>query len=206
MELTIVAPDHAGPGKTVAVSDVVFGREYNEALVHQVVNAYLAGARAGTKAQKTRAEVRGGGIKPWKQKGTGRARAGSIRSPLWRTGGRAFAASPRDYSQKVNRKMYEAGMRSILSELVRQQRLVVTEDLHLDQPKTRDLLNQLNGLKLKNVLYVSAQVDVNMMLAARNLATVHVCLSNQISPANLIAFDHILVTVQALKQIEEVLQ
>lgn len=193
-------------GKTLQVSDDIFGREFNEPLVHQVVTAYLAGSRAGTKAQKTRAEVSGGGTKPWRQKGTGRARAGSIRSPLWRKGGKIFAAVPRDFSQKVNRKMYEGAMRSILSELVRQERLVILDEFSLSQPKTRDLLQKLESLKADHVLIVHENVDRNLMLAARNLHKVQVCSPEQVSPANLIAFDRVLITADALKQVEEKLQ
>lgn len=205
MELTIVSPDQA-TGKMVQVSDVVFGREFNEPLIHQVVTAYMAGSRAGTKAQKTRAEVSGGGSKPWRQKGTGRARAGSIRSPLWRKGGKIFAATPRDFSQKVNRKMYEGAMRSILSELVRQERLLVLNEFILAQPKTRDLVEKLQDFKLDQVLIIHDNVDRNLLLAARNLHRVQVCTPEQVSPANLIAFDRVLITVGALKQVEEKLQ
>ena len=205
MELTLITPDQSA-GKKIQVSDTSFGCEYNEALVHQVVTAYLSGGRAGTKAQKTRSEVSGGGIKPWKQKGTGRARAGSIRSPLWRKGGKTFAASPRDYSQKVNRKMYEKAMRVILSELIRQDRLKVIEEFTLSQPKTKELVQKLQDLQLDKVLLVSADVDSNLLLAARNLHKVHLCTASQINPANLIAFDTVLITATALKQVEEALQ
>ncbi len=205
MEINIVTPDQESNQK-LNVSDNIFGTNFNEPLVHQVLIAYLAGARAGTKAQKTRAEVSGGGIKPWRQKGTGRARAGTIRSPLWRKGGKVFAATPRDYSQKVNRKMYESAMRSILSELVRQERLVLVPEFSLSEPKTRDLVAKLQTFKVDKVLIVSEEVDRNIMLAARNLHKVQVCSSSQISPANLVAFDHVLITVNALKQVEEKLQ
>ncbi|NBQ12847.1 MAG: 50S ribosomal protein L4, partial [Gammaproteobacteria bacterium] len=154
MNLNIAAPG-AGADKAVEVSEVTFGREFNEALVHQVVVAYLAGARQGTRAQKTRAEVRGGGRKPWRQKGTGRARAGSIRSPIWRGGGTTFAARPQDHSQKVNRKMYRGAMRAILSELVRQDRLVVVEQFAAETPKTKALVAQLAALSVSNVLIVT---------------------------------------------------
>lgn len=205
MELNIVSFDKKA-GKNVSVADEVFGRDFNEALIHQVVTAYLAGGRAGTKAQKTRAEVSGGGIKPWRQKGTGRARAGSIRSPLWRKGGKIFAAVPRDFSQKVNRKMYDGALKSILSELVRQDRLVVLEELSLAQPKTRELVQKLQGLNVEHALIVTDAVDSNLLLSARNLHKVEVCSHEQINPASLIAFDRVVITVKALKQIEERLQ
>lgn len=205
MELTLVSTDNKS-GKKIEVSDTTFGCKYNEPLVHQVVTAYMNAARAGTKAQKTRAQVSGGGAKPWKQKGTGRARAGSIRSPIWRKGGKIFAAVPRDFSQKVNRKMHEKAICVILSELVRQDRLKVVEEFSLDKPKTKDLVKKLQELQLDKVLVVSADVDTNLLLAARNLHKVHLCTAQQINPANLIAFDHVLITVKALKQVEEKLQ
>ncbi|MGB0213797.1 50S ribosomal protein L4, partial [Algiphilus sp.] len=173
MNLNIAAPG-AGADKAVEVSETTFGREFNEALVHQVVVAYLAGARQGTRAQKTRAEVRGGGRKPWRQKGTGRARAGSIRSPIWRGGGTTFAARPQDHSQKVNRKMYRGAMRSILSELVRQDRLVVVEQFAAETPKTKALVGQLAALSVSNVLIVTEGMDENLYLASRNLKDVDV--------------------------------
>ena len=177
------------------VSATTFGRDFNEALVHQVVTAYLAGGRSGTRAQLTRAEVRGGGAKPWAQKGTGRARAGTIRSPIWRGGGRTFAAGPTDHSQKVNKKMYRAAMQAILSELVRQDRLVVVQDLALARPKTRDLLDRLSGLGLKNV-----------QLSARNVSKIAVCQAAHADPVNLIKFEKVLMTVAAVRQFEEVLK
>jgi large subunit ribosomal protein L4 len=187
----------------VQVSDATFGRDFNEALVHQVVTAYMAAGRAGTKAQKTRAEVRGGGIKPWRQKGTGQARAGSIRSPLWVGGGRAFAARSRDYSQKVNRKMYRGAMRVILSELVRQERLVVTPAIELDAPKTRLLAQKLKELTLKNVLIVVEAFEEKLFLAARNLPHVDVVPATAVDPLSLARHDKVLVTVGALKMLEE---
>jgi large subunit ribosomal protein L4 len=193
--------------KAIDISDETFGRSFNEALIHQVVNAYLAGGRAGTKAQKNRSAVSGGGAKPWRQKGTGRARSGTIRSPLWRTGGVTFAASPRDHSQKVNRKMHQGAMRSILSELIRQDRLIVVEDFTVDQPKTRVLLDKLKQLNASDsVLIVTDEIDQNLMLAARNLYWAGVCSTAHLSPANLIAFEKVLITFKALKRIEEVLQ
>ncbi|MCB1709108.1 MAG: 50S ribosomal protein L4, partial [Halioglobus sp.] len=173
MELSVLKPGNAAAG-TVSVSDVAFAREYNEDLVHQVVTAYMAGARQGTRAQKTRSEVAGGGKKPWRQKGSGRARAGTIRSPIWRSGGVAFAARPQDHSQKVNRKMYRAALRSIMSELARQDRLVVVESMDLAAPKTKLLVQQLGEYGLDSVLIVSTEVGENLYLAARNLHKVDV--------------------------------
>jgi len=190
-------------GAAVAVSETTFGREFNEALVHQIVTAYLAGGRQGTKAQKTRAEVAGGGAKPFRQKGTGRARAGTATSPIWRSGGVTFAAKPRNYEQKVNKKMYRAAMQSILSELVRQERLVVADDFKVDTHKTKDFVKKLNELELKNVLIVSDDVDEKLYLASRNVPHVGVTEATNIDPVSLIAFDKILVTVPALKKLEE---
>jgi large subunit ribosomal protein L4 len=192
-----------GAKAEVQVSDAAFGREYNEALVHQVVTAYMAAGRAGTKAQKTRAEVRGGGTKPWRQKGTGQARAGSIRSPLWIGGGRAFAARPRDFSQKVNRKMYRGAMRAILSELIRQERLLVTPAMELDAPKTRLLAQKLKSLELPNVLIVVEAFDQKLHLAARNLPHVDVVPAAAVDPLSLARHQKVLVTVGALKMLEE---
>ncbi|MBF8223497.1 MULTISPECIES: 50S ribosomal protein L4 [Halomonadaceae] len=192
----------AGAG-TVEVSDVTFGKEFNEALVHQVVTAYLAGGRQGTRAQKNRSDVRGGGKKPWRQKGTGRARAGTIRSPLWRSGGVTFAARPQDYTQKVNRKMYRAAMRSILSELVRQERLVAVEEFVVDAPKTKQLVAKLGELGLEKVLIVTEEVDENLYLAARNIPNVDVVDVAAADPVSLVAFDKVLATVSALRKFEE---
>lgn len=204
MELNIVKPGNAAAG-TVSVSEATFAREYNEALVHQVVTAYLAGGRQGTKAQKTRSEVAGGGKKPWRQKGTGRARAGTIRSPIWRSGGTTFAAKPQDHSHNVNKKMYRAAMQSILSELARTDRLVVVESFDMEQPKTKLLLEQLKGFGMENVLIVANAVDQNLYLAARNLHKVDVCDVDAADPVSLIAFDKVMVTVDALKKFEEAL-
>jgi large subunit ribosomal protein L4 len=187
------------------VSESTFGRDFNEALVHQVVVAFAAGARQGTRAQKTRSEVRGGGKKPWNQKGTGRARAGTIRSPIWRSGGVTFAAKPQDHSQKVNRKMYRGAIRSILSELVRQDRLIVVEKFTVDTPKTKELVAKLKDYDLKDVLIVTPEVEENLFLSARNLYKVDVRDVAGIDPASLIAFDKVLVTADAIKQIEEML-
>ena len=204
MELNVVKPGGSKPGK-VSVSDVAFAREFNEDLVHQVVTAYLAGARQGTRAQKNRSDVRGGGKKPWRQKGTGRARAGTIRSPIWRSGGVTFAARPQDHSQKVNRKMYRAALGSIMSELARQDRLVVVESLGVEAPKTKLLAKQLEDFGVDNVLIVSDQVDENLYLAARNLRKVDVRDVDGVDPVSLIAYDKVMVTVDAVKKFEEML-
>ena len=204
MELSIVKPGNTAAGK-VSVSDVAFAREFNEDLVHQVVTAFLAGARQGTRAQKNRSDVRGGGKKPWRQKGTGRARAGTIRSPIWRGGGLTFAARPQDHSQKVNRKMYRAAMRSIMSELARQDRLVVVESLDLNEPKTKLLVKQLEGYGLDNVLIVASEITENLYLAARNLHKVDVRDVEAVDPVSLIAYDKVMVTVDAVKKFEEML-
>jgi large subunit ribosomal protein L4 len=188
------------------VSDAAFGREFNEALVHQVVTAYRAAGRAGTKAQKTRAEVRGGGRKPHAQKGTGQARAGSNRSPIWVGGGRTFAAKPRDFTQKVNRKMYQGAMRSMLSELARQDRLRVTEDITLEAGKTRLLVNQLKDWELEDVLIIVEAVEEKLFLAARNLYKVEVLEVGKLNPVALVSHDKVLMTVAAVKLIEERLQ
>ncbi|MDH3576806.1 MAG: 50S ribosomal protein L4 [Gammaproteobacteria bacterium] len=188
---------------SVDVLDSAFGVDYNEALIHQVVTAHLSGARAGTKAQKNRAAVRGGGAKPWRQKGTGRARAGTIRSPIWVGGGRTFAAKPRKYEQKVNKKMYRAALRSMLSELIRQDRLVIVKDLELEAPKTRLLATKLKELELDSVLILNEAFDEKLFLAARNLPNVGICDVAAIDPVVLIRFGKVLVTLPALKLIEE---
>ncbi len=187
------------------VSEATFGLEFNEALVHQVVVAYAAGARQGTRAQKTRSEVSGGGAKPWRQKGTGRARAGTTRGPIWRTGGVTFAAKPQDHSQKVNRKMYRGAIKSILSELVRQERLVVVENFAVETPKTKELVAKLSGLELKDVLIVTPEVDENLFLSARNLYKVDVRDVDGIDPVSLVGFEKVLMTASAVKQLEEML-
>lgn len=204
MELSVVKPGNAAAG-TVSVSDVAFAREYNEDLVHQVVTAYMAGARQGTRAQKTRSEVAGGGKKPWRQKGSGRARAGTIRSPIWRSGGVAFAAKPQDHSQKVNRKMYRAALRSIMSELARQNRLVVVESMELAEPKTRLLVKQLGEYGLDSVLIVSTEVGENLYLAARNLHKVDVRDVDGVDPVSLIGHEKVMITVDAVRKLEEML-
>jgi large subunit ribosomal protein L4 len=192
----------AGAG-TLEVSDTTFAREFNEDLVHQVVTAFMATARQGTRAQKNRAAVSGGGAKPWRQKGTGRARAGTIRSPIWRSGGVTFAAQPQDFSQKLNRKMYRAALQTIWSELVRQERIVVVEDFTIDAPKTKVLKAKLNDMGLENVLVVTEEVDTGLFLAARNLHKVDVRDVAGVDPVSLIAFDKVVVTVAALKKVEE---
>ena len=204
MELSVVKPGNKAAG-TVAVSEANFAREYNESLVHQVVTAYLSGARQGTRAQKTRSEVAGGGKKPWRQKGTGRARAGTIRSPIWRSGGVTFAAKPQDHSQKVNRKMYRAAMRSILSELARTDRLMIIEALDVEQPKTKLLVETLKGYGVDNVLIVADNVDKNLYLASRNLHKVDVRDVEGADPVSLIAYDKVMITVDAVKKFEEAL-
>ena len=200
MELSL--KDAAG---ALEVSEATFGLEFNEALVHQVVVAYAAGARQGTRAQKTRSEVSGGGAKPWRQKGTGRARAGTTRGPIWRSGGVTFAAKPQDHSQKVNRKMYRGAIKSILSELVRQDRLVEVENFTVETPKTKELVAKLNGLELKDVLIVTPDVDENLFLSARNLYKVDVRDVDGIDPVSLVGFEKVLMTASAVKQIEEML-
>ena len=204
MELSVVKPGNKAAG-TVAVSEANFAREYNEALVHQVVTAYLSGARQGTRSQKTRSEVAGGGKKPWRQKGTGRARAGTIRSPIWRSGGVTFAAKPQDHSQKVNRKMYRAAMRSILSELARTDRLMIVEALDVEQPKTKLLVEALKRYGVDNVLIVADNVDKNLYLASRNLHKVDVRDVEGADPVSLIAYDKVMITVDAVKKFEEAL-
>jgi large subunit ribosomal protein L4 len=193
-----------GANGSVEVAESAFGKEFNEALVHQVVTAYLAGARQGTKAQKTRSEVAGGGAKPFRQKGTGRARQGTTRSPIWRTGGVTFAAKPRSYDQKVNKKMYRAAMRSILSELVRQERLVVVENFSVEAPKTKQFLAKMKEFDLSNALVVTEEVDQNLYLSSRNVPHVDVIDAAGIDPVSLIGFDKVVMTVPALKKIEEV--
>src|SRR5690554_781583 len=185
-------------GAAVAVSDAAFGREFNEALVHQIVTAYMAGGRQGTKAQKTRSEVSGGGIKPWRQKGTGRARSGTSNSPIWRSGGVTFAAKPRSFEQKVNKKMYRAAMQSILSELVRQERLVVADSFAVESHKTKEFVAKLKEMDLRNVLIVADEIDEKLYLAARNVPHVGITEASAIDPVSLIAFEKVLVTVPAL--------
>ena len=192
-----------GNNNGVTVSEVTFGREFNESLVHQVVNAYLAGARQGSKAQKNRAAVSGGGIKPWRQKGTGRARAGTIRSPIWVGGGRTFAAQPRDYTQKVNKKMYRAAMQSLLSELVRQERLVIVEEFSVDEPKTKVLAGKLKEMGFGNVLIVIEGYDEKLDLSSRNLPRVNVMDVGSIDPVSLLYYERVIMTVGSIRVLEE---
>ena len=190
-------------GNEIKVSDATFGRDFSGALVHQVVTAYLAGARAGTKAQKSRSTASGGGKKPWRQKGTGRARAGTIRSPIWRGGGRTFAATPRDHSQKVNRKMYRGALQTILSELVRQDRLVVVDKLDLAEPRTRLLRKELSGMGAEKCLIVTSELDENLFLASRNIHGVDCMDVASIDPVSLVAAEKVVMTVEAVNKIEE---
>jgi large subunit ribosomal protein L4 len=192
-----------GSNGTLELADATFGAALNEPLIHQVVTAYLAGARSGTKAQKTRAEVSGTGKKPWKQKGTGRARVGSTRSPIWVGGGRAFAARPRSFEQKVNRKMYRGAMRSVLSELLRQERLIVTPELSLSAAKTKELRAKLDELGVAAGLIIVEAFDMKLALAARNLPNVEVLEAGLIDPASLVGADKVVVTAAALKIVEE---
>lgn len=205
MDLQVVMPGMKAADSKVSVSDDAFGKEFNESLVHQVVVTYLAGGRQGSVKQKTRAEVSGGGKKPHRQKGTGRARAGSTRSPLWRGGGKTFAAVPQDYSKKINKKMYRGAMRCIVSELIRQDRMIIVDDFKLDDHKTKGLIEKLSDYNLQNVLIISEQVDKNLYLAARNLHQVDVVDADAVDPVSLIGFDKVLVTVPALKKLEGIL-
>jgi large subunit ribosomal protein L4 len=201
MQVNVVSDaDDAG---SVDLADRTFAVDYNQALVHQVVSAYLAGGRRGTKSRKSRAEVRGGGTKPWRQKGLGRARAGSIRSPIWRGGGATFAAKPRSFAQKVNRKMYRGAMRSILSELIRSERLLVVEDFALEKPKTKEMAARLATLGVSDVLVVTAERNDTLALASRNLLNVEVQNCGELNPVSLLAFDTVVMTVAAAKRLEE---
>lgn len=190
-------------GSALEVSDSIFGADYNEALIHQAVVAYQAGARQGTRGQKNRSAVSGGGAKPWRQKGTGRARAGTSRSPIWRGGGKTFPATNQDFSQKMNRKAYRLAMRSILSELVRQERLVVSDDFTVTEPKTKQLVAKMKDMELKDVLVVTHEFDENLALASRNLYHIGILEAEEINPVSLIGFDKVIMTSGAIKQIEE---
>ena len=203
MQLTLTTATGKASKKSVEVSDANFGSEFNETLVHQAVVAYLAGARAGTRAQKNRSAVRGGGKKPWRQKGTGRARAGTIRSPLWRSGGVTFAAKPQDHSQKLNKKMYRAAMRSILSELVRQERLLVIDNFEMDAPKTKELADKLKALGVDKGILVTKGLNEALYLSARNLPNVGICDVEVVDPVSLVRFDKVIMTVSAVQQLEE---
>lgn len=203
MELQVIGKK----SKNIEVAEGVFSCAFNEPLIHQVVTAYLSGARAGTKAQKNRSAVSGGGIKPWRQKGTGRARAGTIRSPIWRKGGVTFAAEPRSYDQKVNKKMYRGALRSIVSELIRAERLLIVESFELETPKTKDFIKKLDTLKLNDrLLIITESVDENLYLASRNLARVDIRDVAAVDPVSLVGSEKVLITVAALKQLEELLK
>lgn len=190
-------------GESVDVSDIAFAGEFNEGLVHQVVTACLAGARSGTRAQKNRSDVRGGGTKPWRQKGTGRARAGTIRSPLWRGGGQTFAARPQNFTQKINKKMYRAAMRGILSELVRQDRLMVVDEISVSAPKTKEMLGNLDRLGMKKGLLVTESDSVDLYLSVRNIPFVDVVEVSELNPVSLVGAEKVVMTVDALKKVEE---
>lgn len=203
--MSLQIPSAKSGGEALAVSDEVFGREFNEPLVHQLVVAYQAAARSGTKAQKTRSDVSGGGAKPWKQKGSGRARAGTTRSPLWRTGGVTFAARNRNYEQKLNKKMYRAAMRSIFSELLRQGRLVIAQELTPAEPKTKVLVDKFKSIGFERGLVITDGMDMNLFLAARNLPHVYVCEAHSLSPVELVHSDKVVMTPEAAKKIEDAL-
>ncbi|MAW37907.1 MAG: 50S ribosomal protein L4 [Pseudohongiellaceae bacterium] len=205
MELSLVKPGNKAGSEKISLSDEAFGRDYNEPLVHQTVVTFLAGSRQGSVKQKNRSEVRGGGRKPWRQKGTGRARAGTIRSPIWRSGGVTFAARPQDHSKKLNKKMYRGAMQCILSELIRQGRLVAVSEFSVDTHRTKDLVVKLSEFDLSNVLIVTDQVEKNLYLAARNLHKVNVLDAAGLDPVSLIGFEKVLITVPALKKVEEML-
>lgn len=206
MELILTTASGDASKKTVEVSEETFNKDFNEALVHQVVTAYLAGARAGTKGQKNRSAVSGGGAKPWRQKGTGRARSGTIRSPIWRSGGTTFAAANRDFSQKVNRKMYRSAMISIVSELVRQERFVILTDLKMDGPKTKELAETLKSLSADNALIVTLDFEQNIYLSSRNLINIEYTDAQHVNPVNLVRYEKIVITADALKKVEEMLK
>jgi large subunit ribosomal protein L4 len=189
--------------QNIDISDSAFGRDFNESLVHQAVVSYMAGSRQGTSQQKTRSDVRGGGKKPYRQKGTGRARAGTIRSPLWRGGGVTFASRPRDYSKKINKKMYRAAIRSIFSELLRQEKLVAIENPVLDKPKTKEIAKFLNEFSLSKVLIITDEIDINLFLSVRNIPNVDVITVREINPVILLKAQKVAVTAEAFKQIEE---
>lgn len=206
MELEIKGIDGQSSGANVTLNEAIFGAAFNEPLVHQIVTAYQAGARQGTKAQKNRSAARGGGAKPWRQKGTGRARAGTNRSPIWRGGGNAFPASARNFSQKINRKSMKSAMRSILAELVRQDRLIVVSEFNIEQPKTRVLSNTLAGLEADNALLIDVQGNTNLELSARNLPYVSVASSSQLSPVDLLFHEKVVISQQAINELQEKLQ
>lgn len=203
MSVNVAVHKQGKEAQALELSELVFDKPFNEPLLHQVVNAILASQRQGTRAQKTRSEVSGGGAKPWKQKGTGRARAGSSRSPIWRKGGTTFAAKPQCYKQKINKKSYAVAMRSVLSELIRQDRLLIVDDLAVNAPKTKMMLEQLSFYQFKSLLIVSDNIDENLYLASRNLANVALVDVIEVNPVLLVGFDKIMLTVEAVKQLEE---
>jgi len=203
MTLQIPAINDKDSASAVDVAEEIFGQEFNETLVHQLVVRYQAGARAGTKAQKSRSDVSGGGAKPWNQKGTGRARAGTMSSPIWRSGGATFAAQPRSYTQKLNKKMYKVGIRSIFSELLRQERIVVSSEMLPTTPKTKDLVNKLSAVDAKRVLLVADELTEEMVLASRNIPYVEVSTVEGLTPVALVAADKVIATPSAVKKIEE---
>lgn len=203
MALNIPAINKQDSAGNITVSNMVFNQQYNEPLIHQLVVRYLAGARAGTATQKNRSDVRGGGKKPWRQKGTGNARAGTVSSPIWRSGGVTFASRPRSYTQKLNKKMYKIGVRSIFSELLRQKRLLASNDIVPDSPKTKNLASKLSGVAGKHLLIITEKLNENLVLAARNLSYVAVATVSSVSPVDLIVADKVITTTLAIKQIEE---
>jgi large subunit ribosomal protein L4 len=205
MDLKLTTATGKASTKSVEVSEGNFASDFNESLIHQVVTAYLAGGRSGTRGTKSRSAVSGGGIKPWRQKGTGRARAGTIRSPLWRTGGHTFALSNQDHSQKVNKKMYRIAMRSILSELVRQERLTIVDDFSVAAPKTKELVEKLGAIKFQSGVIITEAADDNLYLSARNLHNVDVLEAADINPVSLVGSTNVVMTVGAIKKIEEML-
>jgi len=201
--MTLQIPAINDQGSAVEVAEQVFGQEFNETLVHQLVVRHLAGGRAGTKAQKNRSAVAGGGAKPWRQKGTGRARAGTMSSPIWRSGGTTFAAQPRSFAQKINKKMYKVGIRSIFSELLRQDRLVVSDDILPGSPKTKDMVAKLSSIDAKRVLILAEELTDNLILASRNIPYVEVATVSGLNPVTLVSADKVIATSAAVKQIEE---
>jgi large subunit ribosomal protein L4 len=203
MALQIPAISDQDAAGALDVTEQVFGQEFNETLVHQLVVRFMAGARAGTAAQKNRAAVSGGGAKPWRQKGTGRARSGTLSSPIWRSGGVTFAAQPRSYAQKLNKKMYKAGVRSIFSELLRQDRLVVSNDILPSTPKTKEMISKLSNVAAKRVLIVADELTDNLILASRNIPYVGISTVASMNPMELVAADKVIATTAAIKQIEE---
>ncbi len=203
MELALTTASGKTSKKTVDLPEAIFAADFNQDLVHQAVTSYLAGARSGTRAQKNRADVRGGGKKPWRQKGTGRARSGTIRSPIWRSGGVTFAARPQDFSKKLNKKMYRAAMRSIFSELLRNERLLVIDDFKMETPKTKELSAKLDALGVDKVLLITHDLNEALFLSARNLFKVGICEVGYIDPVSLVRFDKVLMTVSAIKKLEE---